>query len=100
MNKIEYTDDELREMVNPASEELRQALNGILSRHKLEPAATLFVLARITAAYIHQMQKVYDAAGYDEVIEELYQQMLTGHLTDMEMSNVPGDIGTEKKLFN
>ena len=74
MKKVEYTDDELREMMNPASEELRQALNGILSRHKLEPAA-LFVLARITAAYIHQMQQVYEAAGYDEVIEELYRQI-------------------------
>ena len=100
MNNVDYTDDELRQMVEPASEELRQALNGILSRHKLEPAAALFVLARITAAYIHQMQKVYNAEGYDEVIEDIYQQMLTSHLTDMEMSNVPGDIGTEKKLFN
>lgn len=94
MDRAYLSDEELHQMVNPASEELRQALNGILSRHKLEPAATLFILARITAAYIHQMQKVYDAAGYDEVIEELYQQMLTSHLTDMDMSDIPeGGVG-------
>lgn len=88
MDSHNLSDEELRQMVDPASEELRQALNGILRRHKLESAATLFVLARITAAYIHQMQKVYDAAGYDEVIEETYQQMLTAHLTDMDMSDI------------
>lgn len=100
MEKINYTDEELRRMVEFASEELRQALNSIMSRHNLEPASTLFILARITAAYIHQTQKAYDNMGAEEVIEELYQQMLTSHLTDMDMSDASEGKGVDNKVAN
>ncbi len=100
MEKEHYTDEELRRMVESASEELRQALNSIMSRHNLEPASTLFILARITAAYIHQTQKAYNRMGVEEVIEELYQKMLTSHLTDMDMSDIPEDKGNDNKVAN
>lgn len=76
----------------PAFEDLRQALNGIIGRYKLHPSVVISLLARLSAAYIHLTQKVYDKRNADVVVEEDFQNFLTATLTDLDMSEVSSEL--------
>jgi hypothetical protein len=76
----------------PAAEDLRQALNGIIERYKLHPSVVISLLARLSAGYIHLTQKAYNKICDDEVVEEDFQNFLTAHLTDLDMSDLDKEI--------
>ena len=92
-----YEHEQLNTLLQVASEELRQRLNEVIANHQMSGEAVLAMLARITAGYIHQMQRAYDQAGADEVVEESFQTMLTAFLTDFDMSDVQQEIDKIKR---
>ena len=65
-----------------AAEELRQAINSIISRYKLHPSLVLSLLARMSACYINLTQAVYNKKGDHEFVEADFLNMLTAHLLD------------------
>ena len=85
------TDDNITALTN-ATEDLRKAFNSILERYNMEPEAALALLARISAGFIHRMQRVTDSAGYNENIEERFQELLTVFLTDLDMTAVAQEV--------
>ena len=95
--KMTYDNEQLNALLQVASEELRQRLNEVIANHQMSGEAVLAMLARITAGYIHQMQRAYDHAGADEVVEESFQTMLTAFLTDFDMSDVRQEIDKIKR---
>ena len=76
------------EGTEPAAEELRQALNGIIARYHIHPSVVISLLARLSAGFIHLTQQMYDKKNADEVVEEDFQNFLTATLTDIDMSDV------------
>ena len=42
--------------------------------------------------FIHRMQRVTDSAGYNENIEERFQELLTVFLTDLDMTAVAQEV--------
>lgn len=92
----------VRDLVNhdegDAAEDIRLALNGIIAKYKLHPSRVISLLARASAGYIHLTQKIYDEAGADEVVEEDFQNMLTAHLTDLDMSDVKVELDKLKNM--
>ena len=83
-----YEYEELNTLLRVASEELRQRLNEVIANHQMRGETVLAMLARISAGYIHQMQRSYDQAGAEAVVEENFQTMLKAFLTDMDMNEV------------
>ena len=90
-----------RDMLNheegDAAEDLRLALNSIIGKYNLHPSRVISLLARLSASYINLTQKLYDNAGADEVVEEVFQNMLTAHLTDLDMSDVNKELEKMKR---
>ena len=80
------------EGTEPAAEDLRVALNSIIGKYKLHPSVVLSLLARLSAAYIHMTQKMYNHANADVVVEEDFQNMLEAQLTDLDMSDVASEM--------
>ena len=76
----------------PATEEFRQALNAIIHKYKLHASVVISLLARMSAGFIHITQKHYDRLNADVVVEEDFQNMLVSHLTDLDMSDVVGEM--------
>ena len=81
-----------------AAEDFRQALNGIISRHKLHPSAVISLLARMSAAYIHLTQKHYNQKCTDEVVEEDFHNFLITTLTSLDMNDVGVEMERMKNL--
>ena len=80
-----------------AAEELRVALNDIIAKHQLHASVVISLLARLSAGCIHMTQKYYNRLNADVVVEEDFQQMLTAHLTDLDMSAVKAEIEKIKR---
>ena len=79
-------------MVDVASEQLRQRLNEIIAARQLDGYTVLTMLAKLSAGYIHQMQRAYTRAGADVVVEEDFQQALTAYLTSFDLNDVNKEI--------
>ena len=65
-----------------AVEELRQALNSIISKYKLHPSVVLSILANISACYINLTQEFYNKKNVVEFVEADFLNMLSAHLLD------------------
>ena len=76
----------------PAAEDLLDSLNAIIGKYQLHASVVVSLLARLSAAYIHVAQKYYNDIHADVVVEEDFQNMLTAHLTDLDMSDVMGEL--------
>ncbi len=85
------TDDNITALTN-ATEDLRKAFNGILERYQMNADTALALLARISAGYIHRMQRASDNAGMNDIIEERFQELLTVFLTDLDMTAVAQEV--------
>lgn len=81
----------------PAAEKMRTCLNDVIDRYQLNGTQVLTILARLSAAYIHQLQKAFDAAGANELVEETFQSLLTAYLTSYDMARVNKEIEKMKK---
>ena len=72
--------------LGPAVEELRLKLNDLIRGHRFNPISTLVLLSRVSAGYIHMMEK----AGYDEKcqegsVEERFHFMVQAHLAELDL---------------
>ena len=92
-----YEHEELNALLKVASEELRQRLNEVIANHQMSGEAVLAMLDRISAGYIHQMQRIYDQSGAEVIVEENFQNMLTAFLTDFDMSDVKTEMDKIKR---
>ena len=81
----------------PAAEDLRQALNDIIRKYKLHASVVISLLARLSAACIHMTQQHYNMLHADVVVEEDFQNMLNAQLTDLDMSDVAGEMEKMKR---
>ena len=63
-----------------AAEELREAINSIISKYKLHPSLVLSLLARLSACYINLTQAIYKKKGEREFVQVDFLNMLTAHL--------------------
>ena len=80
-----------------AVEDLRVALNEIIAKNLLHSSVVISLLARLSAAYIYLTQKYYDRLHADVVVEEDFQNILTAHLTELDMSDVMDEVEKIKK---
>ena len=87
-----------QDTIDPAAEELRRSLNGIIASRQLTAQTVLAVLSRISAGYVHQMQKQFDAAGSKDVVEEVYHNMFQAYLTSFDMSDVGDELRKSTNL--
>ncbi len=76
----------------PAAEDLRRRLNKVVAHWRLNGEAVLTLLARLSAGYIVQLQKAYDKAGAQDIVEEHFQTILSAYLTSYDMERVNGEI--------
>ena len=65
-----------------AAEELREAINSIISKYKLHPSLVLSLLARLSACYINLTQAIYKKKGDRECVLNDFLNMLTAHHLD------------------
>ena len=87
IKKLEQQDKEL----NRAVEEMRIALNTAIRAHGLAPMDILILLSRLSAGYIHQIEKSHPTNVSVEEIEERFHFMVESHLADLDLH----DIGVE-----
>ena len=80
-----------------AAEELRVALNDIIAKHQLHASVVISLLARLSAGYIHLTQKYYDRLHADVIVEEDFQNILTAHLTELDMSDMKDEVEKIKR---
>ena len=72
--------------LGPAVEELRLKLNDLIRGHRFNPISTLVLLSRVSAGYIHMMEK----AGYDDKcqagsVEERFFFMVQAQLAELDL---------------
>ena len=77
--------------LNTAIEEMRIALNTAIRTHRLAPMDILILLSRLSAGYIHQIEKSHPTSISVDEIEERFHFMVESHLADLDLS----DIGVE-----
>ena len=82
--------EELENEGRKASEELRAAMNKAIARYDLSPDAVLCILARLSAAYIHTIQKASPSTLRDAV-EDSFHNMLEAYI----LANDTKDLGEE-----
>lgn len=96
MKKEDIVEDILAQhkRLNPAAEELRKKLNGIIAEYELSSDVVILLLARLCAGYIHQTQKVMDKAGSDDpaIVNNTFHDMLRAYLTSYDMADVGEEI--------
>ena len=63
-----------------AAEDLRQALNAAVQKYQLSPEAVLYMFARLSAGYIHQMQSVSVNAAARDAVEDTFHEVLDFYL--------------------
>lgn len=89
--------DMLMQDEGTSAEELRVALNDIIARHQLHASVVIFLLARLSAAYIHLTQKYYNQQHADVVVEEEFQKLLVANLTGITIKEVKEEMEKIKR---
>ena len=69
-----------------AAEELREAINSIITKYKLHPSLVLSLLARLSACYINLTQALYNKKGDHEFVEADFQNLLSANLLNNAIS--------------
>lgn len=77
--------------LHTAIEEMRIALNTAIRAHGLAPMDILILLSRLSAGYIHQIEKSHPVNVSVDEIEERFHFMVESHLADLDLH----DIGVE-----
>ena len=75
-----------------ASESVRIALNKAISSNKLTAKEVLMLLARLSAAWIHRIQRDVSGAEAKDKVEDFYNDALAGHLGLFEYSYIQHDL--------
>jgi hypothetical protein len=84
------------QQLNAAVEDLRTKLNAVIAARQLKPMDVLILLSRISAGYIHQLEKAKPTNMPVDEIEERFHFMVESHLAEFDLN----DIGQEMKRMN
>lgn len=82
--------------VNPASDELRQKLNEIITKYRIDAPTTLIVLSNLSAGYVHQMQRGQDPS-YKDAVEDMFQRGFKTCLAHYDLLDVTDEVEKMKK---
>lgn len=58
--------------IEAASDDVREALNKAIDRYRLNPRTTLAVLADISAAYVHMLQRSCSTPEKRDEVDQFY----------------------------
>lgn len=67
--------------IKPAAEQLRQRLNEIIDEQKLDIVTVVAALARLSAAYVHQVRQITPDASARQLVEDQYYELFQAYLT-------------------
>ncbi len=71
-------------LFEPAAEKLRLVLNEIIDEQQLDHATVLATLARLSAAYVHQLQRGVTLPDYKELMENTFYELFQAFLAYSE----------------
>ena len=71
-------------LFEPAAEKLRLVLNDIIDEQKLDHATVLATLARLSAAYVHQLQRGVTLPDYKQLMEDTFYELFQAFLAYSE----------------
>lgn len=77
---------------DPSTDSVRIALNKAISSNKLTAKEVLMLLARLSAAWIHRIQRDVSGAEAKHKVEDFYNDALAGHLGLFEYSYIQHDL--------
>ena len=84
------------QLLSMAVDELRVKLNAIIAARQLKPMDVLILLSRVSAGYIHQLEKAKPTNMSVDEIEERFHFMVESQLADLDLY----EIGKEMKRIN
>lgn len=84
------------QLLSMAVDELRVKLNAIIAARQLQPMDVLILLSRVSAGYIHQLEKAKPTNMSVDEIEERFHFMVESQLADLDLY----EIGKEMKRMN
>lgn len=86
-----------QEQVEPAAEELRQKLNEIVTAHQLSAEGALTLMARMSAAYIHLLQRSFNDPSAKDAVEDLFHNTLHTYLGKFALADVEKEMNRQNK---
>ena len=84
------------QLLSMAVDELRVKLNAIIAARQLQPMDVLILLSRVSAGYIHQLEKAKPTNMSVDEIEERFHFMVESQLAGLDLY----EIGKEMKRMN
>ena len=84
------------QLLSMAVDELRVKLNAIIAARQLKPMDVLILLSRVSAGYIHQLEKAKPTNMSVDEIEERFHFMVESQLAELDLY----EIGKEMKRMN
>lgn len=76
------------QQLNAAVEDLRTKLNAVIAARQLKPIDVLILLSRISAGYIHQLEKAKPTNMSVDEIEDRFHFMVESQLADLDLYEV------------
>ena len=77
-----------QQVLHPATDAVRVALNEAIQKYNLSAASTLVLLARFAAATIHKLQKQLPDPKFKDDIEDMFNDTLVTYLALLDMRDV------------
>ena len=84
------------QQLNAAVEDLRAKLNAVIAARQLKPMDVLILLSRVSAGYIHQLEKAKPTNMSVDEIEDRFHFMVESQLADLDLY----EIGKEMNKMN
>lgn len=84
------------QQLNAAVEDLRTKLNAVITARQLKPMDVLILLSRVSAGYIHQLEKAKPTNMSVDEIEDRFHFMVESQLADLDLY----EIGKEMNKMN
>ena len=87
-------------LIDPAAEKLRLRLNEIIDEDRLDHLTVMAALVRLSAAYVHQIQKGIADPSARQYIEDQFYELFQAYLAMHEEGDkyVQKEIENEKKM--
>jgi len=74
------------------TEQMRQLLNEVVTECDLSSTEVLVILSRLSAAYIHAMQRIVDDPEEAATAEDVFHALLQHHLAAFDVRDVQREV--------
>ena len=88
------------QQLNAAVEDLRTKLNAVIAARQLKPIDVLILLSRVSAGYIHQLEKAKPTNMSVDEIEERFHFMVESQLADLDLYEIGKEMNKMKTEVN